>query len=200
MTGRPPGRQRILAATEHCLRAGRDVRIAEIASAADVSPALVYKHFVDRDDLVAEAYAEMFAGLARDDIALLREVAADPAHGADETAVEQTVLMIARRTLAADRDDVRWGRLEALAQARRNPLFEARVEQVRAELVEAYTDLIDPRPPGVEHDPDAQALAIIGSGLSLGITAMAGADLPPQDRERLARLWARMFALAVTRR
>lgn len=53
---------------------------------------------------------------------------------------------------------------------------------MRAELVEAYIDLIDPRPLGVDHDPDAQALAIIGSGLSLGITAMAGADLPPQDR------------------
>ncbi len=192
----PGGRARLLAATSRRLRSGETIRVADICAEAQVSAGLVYKYFADRDDLVAEAYAALFAGQARIDIALLREMAADPA---GPVGVREAVLVIARRTLEVDRDDVRWGRLEAVAQARTNPYYAARVESVRSELVEEYCRLLSDAMSGAD-EADVRALAEIASGIALGITAMADPDLTASDRDRLANMWASMIAHAVTRR
>lgn len=190
------GRDRLLAAAQERLAAGEEVRIADVCAAAGVSPGLVYKHFIDRDDLVAEAYARLFVGYAEADLADLRAVAWDADTG--EGDLESALLVLARRVLDPSRDGVRWSRLEALAHARTSPGVEERIQQARERLVAGHADLVTDRPGWTAED--ARAMAILGSGVALGITAMSGPDLTEAERDRVARLWARMIALVVTHR
>jgi AcrR family transcriptional regulator len=189
---RPMGRERLLLATEACLRAGHDVRIADVCRQADVSPALIYKYFIDRDDLVAEAYARIYNGLVA---RYLFEIAHFPT---DLEALRIAVRAQAEEIFSADRDDVRWSRLEALSHARTNPGVAARIESVRRELVQRLADVLMNFEGVVMSPGEAEAFSVICLGMVLGVTAMSPQHMSDEYRANLADAWSTMVYATLT--
>lgn len=183
---RPRGRERLLLATEECLRAGREVRIADVCRQADVSPALIYKYFIDRDDLVAEAYARIYSGLVARD---LIEIAHFPT---DLDELRIAVRAQAEQIFSAERDVVRWSRLEALSHARMNPGVADRIESVRHELVERMAAVLMGFEGVSMTAEQAEAYAVICLGMVLGATAMSPQRMSDERRSALAEAWASM--------
>ena len=189
---RPAGRERLLSAAEACLRAGHEVRIADICKDADVSPALIYKYFVDREDLVAEAYARIFKGLVASDLAVFAHFPTD----LDELRI--AVREQAKEIFSAERDEVRWARLEALAHARMNPGVGKRIEQARHELVMAMADAVMNLQGEKLNREQAETFAVIALGLVLGVTAMSPQSMTEAQRVSLAHMWSDMVYATLT--
>ena len=184
------GRERILSVTIEKLRQGAPIRIAEIGSEADVSPALIYKYFEDRDDLVAEAYAQIFKGLQAEDVATMEKF--DPT-GEN---LRDNILALHRAILHPERDDVRWSRLEALALSRRNRGVARRVDDARAELVASFMQVAARLSPNT--DPrQLRGQAMVAMGIVLGITAMAPDDFDDEVREDVAQAWTDIIMLVL---
>ena len=183
---RPSGRERLLLATEACLNAGVEVRVADICNSADVSAALIYKYFVDRDDLIAEAYARIFKGLVASDLLAITHFPTD---------LEELRIAIrdqADQIFSAERDVLHWARLEALAHARMNPGITSRIEASRHELVSGLADGVM-KFDGVKMDrAEAETLAVIALGIILGATAMSPEKMDDDQRSKIAEMWATM--------
>jgi len=184
---RPVGRERLLLATEACLNAGMEVRVADICKAADVSAALIYKYFVDRDDLIAEAYARIFKGLVASDLQAISHFPTD---------LDQLRIVIrqqAREIFSAERDVVRWTRLEALAHARMNPGITERIEIARKELVDGMADAVMNFAGITITRAEAETLGVISLGMILGATAMSPQRMSEDQRMMLAEMWSTMI-------
>lgn len=189
---RPAGRERLLIATEACLRAGHEVRVADICRDADVSAALIYKYFVDREDLVAEAYARIFKGLVASDLAAIAHFPTD----LDDLRI--AIREQAKEIYSAERDEIRWARLEALAHARMNPGIGERIDQARHELVMAMTDSIMSVQGEKLTREQAESFAVIALGLVLGVTAMSPGSMTDAQRTGLAQMWSDMVYATLT--
>ena len=187
---RGTGRDALIAATAEVLLAGGEVQIKEIAEAAGVSHTLIYRHFPDggKEELVAEAYAHIFRGLAKEDVDRVVDVIAA---GVD---VQTELRKVARAIFDPRRGSRRAARLEALSQLRLNPYLDARIDQMRKELVQHAADRIVALPYGV--DPRrARTISMVSQAIPLGVTALAGVHLPKADREAIADLWADTIVL-----
>ena len=183
---RPVGRERLLLATEACLNAGMEVRVADICKAADVSAALIYKYFVDRDDLIAEAYARIFKGLVASDLLAIAHFPTDLEELRIAISNQATVIF------SAERDVVRWARLEALAHARMNPGIISRIETARHELVSGLADAVM-KFDGVKMGrAEAETLSVIALGIILGATAMSPERMDDEQRSLIAEMWSTM--------
>lgn len=181
---RPIGRERIVRVTEARLRAGVEVRVADICAEAEVSPALIYKYFTDRDDLIAEAYGRIIMGFIDADRRDLRE-------NVDfrTPALEEQLRAFIRVRLSQTRDDERWTRLEALAHGRVNPGVAKRVGAVRQEFVDELAGMALVARPGWDA-MQARSFAILALGMSIGLTAMTDIELEDGEREALSSMWA----------
>jgi len=182
---RGTGRQALIEATADLLRTGGDVQVADVAGRVGVSHTLIYRHFPDggKEELLGEAYAEVFRGLASQDMADL--IAVVKREGMSRDAIHG----FARRLLSSTRDERRWARLEALAQVRTNSYAERRIDETRQQLLaESSVSLREINP---EWSKDyAEALAISLMAIPLGITAMGGTHLSRGRRDMLAEQWA----------
>lgn len=179
---RGTGRQALIEATAQVLREGGDVQVSDIAAEAGVSHTLIYRHFPEggREELIAEAYAHLFRGLARDDTQELFDIL--DSRGPDVQALQE----YANRLLSPKRRDARGGRLLALSQALANDAVAARVEKARQELIDEFARrlrMYDSRWT-VE---DAQAAAVFLLAIPLGLSAIGGRDLGGVRREAVAR-------------
>ncbi len=184
---RPVGRERLLIATESCLKSGHEVRIADICKEADVSAALIYKYFADREDLVAEAYARIFKGLVAQDLEALAHF---------PTELHQLRIAIreqAKEIFSAERDEVRWARLEALAHARMNPGVAERIDQARQELVSALADVVMKFERVKLSREEAESFSVIALGMVLGVTAMSSERMSEASRNQVAEMWSNMI-------
>lgn len=182
---RGTGREALVAATADVLMAGGDVQVKDIAATAGVSHTLIYRHFPEggKDELVAEAYAEIFRGLAKEDVDRVVDVIAA---GGD---VQEQLRAVARSIFDPRRGSRRAARLEALAQVRLNPHVESRIDAMRRELVEHAADRIVALGMGVDARR-ARTISMLTQAVPLGITALAGSTMSKADREAVADLWA----------
>ncbi|MDO8731576.1 MAG: TetR/AcrR family transcriptional regulator [Actinomycetota bacterium] len=183
----PNGRERLLLATERALRAGRDIRVAEICKEAKVSAALIYKYFDDREDLIAEGYGRIYQGLVAQDLAGLADFPTEPAE------LRIAIRNQARQIFSRDRDDIRWARLEALSHARINPGVARRIEKIRTELVEEFANVLMAYKGAVFTRDEAATMSVIALGLVLGVTAMSYQELSDEKRDGLAEMWSTMM-------
>jgi AcrR family transcriptional regulator len=178
---RGSGRQALIEATADLLRAGGDVQVADVAARVGVSHTLIYRHFPEggKEELLGEAYAEVFRGLASQDMADLMAVVKRDGPSRD------AIRSFARRLLSSTRDERRWARLEALAQVRTNPYAERRIDEVRQQLLaESSVSLLEINPSWTRDY--AEALAISLMAIPLGLTAIGGTHLSRARREILA--------------
>ena len=183
----PNGRERLLMATEVALRAGREVRVAEICKEAKVSAALIYKYFDDREDLIAEGYGRIYRGLVAEDLAGMADFPTDPAE------LRIAIRDQARQIFRRDRDDIRWARLEALSHARINPGVARRIEKIRLQLVEEFANVLMSYKGAVFTRDEAATMSVIALGLVLGVTAMSYQELSDEKRDSLAEMWSTMM-------
>lgn len=191
---RGTGRQALIDATAEVLRRGEEVQIKEIAASVGVSHTLIYRHFPQggKDELIAEAYAQLFRGLADADIDRVGTLLTES--GPDRSAVRALAMDI----LDPERSEFRWARLEALAQVRVNPYAAERIEAVRRELIEAFADRLLQTQPDLSRDA-ALAVSLLSQALPFGVTAMGGGDLDEAQRELLADMWAGFLVDALER-
>lgn len=182
---RGDGRQALIEETASVLSRGEEVQIKEVAASVGVSHTLVYRHFPGggKEEMVAEAYAHLFRGLAQSDFDRLFIALSDP--GSARDGIRDLILAV----LSPRRAGIRWARLEALAQTRVNPYAAERIEGARQSLIQGFADRLRGIEPGI--DPDvAVGLSLIAQALPLGITAIGGPGLTRQQRESVAGLWA----------
>lgn len=190
---RGTGRAALIEATADVLRAGQEVQIKDIAAVAGVSHTLIYRHFPEggKEELVAEAYAYLFRGLAEQDIADLFAIL--EVSGLDRDAISGFIVTL----LAPRRGDVRWLRLEALAQSRTNPYIAERIEDARRSLVQMFADHLRTLEPALSRE-SASAFSILAQALPLGVTAIGGSGLSKSLRAAVADMWAGMLVDALT--
>jgi len=164
---------------------GDAVQLTEIATSVGVSHTLVYRHFPDggKDELLGEAYARLFIGLAEGDIEALFDILADPR--GRQARVRDLILEV----LEPRRRDHRWARLEALAQVRGNPFAASRIEAARATMVESFAVRLMRIEPWLSV-VDARAIAVLAQAMPIGVTAFAGLRPGEQERAALAELWS----------
>lgn len=184
---RPIGRERIVRVTESRLREGREIRVADICAEAEVSPALIYKYFTDRDDLIAEAYGRIVTEFAKEDRAALR----GHLDLRSPQAAEQLMTFI-RERLTDEKDSERWTRLESLAHGRVNPGVTRRISSVRRELIDELAGMALVANPSWDAT-QARAFAVLALGMAVGLTAMAEPELEDFEREALTRMWAALL-------
>ncbi|MFM1965380.1 MAG: Bacterial regulatory protein tetR family [Actinomycetota bacterium] len=181
---RGTGRQALIDVTADLLRSGGDVQIADVAARVGVSHTLIYRHFPEggKDELLGEAYAEVFRGLASQDMTEL--IAVIQRKGISRDAIRG----FARKLLAPTRDEPRWARLEALAQVRTNAFAARRIEETRQQLLAESSMSLRELNPGWSQDY-AEALAVSLMAIPLGITAIGGTQLSRARRDVLADQW-----------
>lgn len=182
---RGTGRAAMVQAAADCLLEGREVKVLDVAEAAGVGHTLIYRHFPDggRDELVAEAYAQLFRGQVAEDLEVLGNLSAD----ADER--WQQINQQYRSLLSPARDRIRWARLEAIAKARSNPYIAERLEAAREELIDLAVDVltaIDTWHLDVER---TRAFATVMLAVPLGTTPMLGPEASTRERHAVADLW-----------
>ena len=184
---RPIGRERIVSVTQARLRDGREIRVADICAEADVSPALIYKYFEDREDLIAEAYARIYAGQIE------RELAGFNLADHQSPRMHEYLLQTYSDVLLPDRMAARWAKLEALSHARTNPGVAARIGQTRERIIDKVAAIAREAKPewsGVQ----ARAFAIISLGLPIGVTAMLPEPVGRAEMDALAQMMAELVA------
>lgn len=182
---RGDGRQALIEATADVLRRGEEVQIKSIAETAGVSHTLIYRHFPDggKEEMLAEAYAHIFSALAQSDIDRLFAVLENPAP------MRESVRDFMLTILDPGRAEVRWARLEALAQTRTNPFVADRIEGARRALIDTFATRLRLLSPDLD-EPTAEGISLIAQALPLGITAIGGPSMNAQQRETVASLWS----------
>jgi AcrR family transcriptional regulator len=182
---RGDGRQALIEATADVLSRGEDVQIKSIAETAGVSHTLIYRHFPNggKEEMVAEAYAHIFQGLAKSDIDRLFDVLEAP------TSMRESVRDFMITILNPDRAEVRWARLEALAQTRTNPFVADRIEGARQALIESFAVRLRYLAPELD-EKTTEGISFIAQALPLGITAIGGPSMSVEQREMVASLWS----------
>jgi AcrR family transcriptional regulator len=187
-TQRGEGRAAMIQAAADCLLAGDEVKVLDIAEKAGVRHTLIYRHFPDggRDELIAEAYAQLFRGSVVEDLQLIRTLSSNPQTLRDQLRTRY------RQTLSPARDEIRWARLEALSKARSNPYIFSKLEATRKELLDLAVNTLDDLT-GWELEPaSTRAFAVLMLGIPLGSTPMLGRDASRAERNALADIWADM--------
>lgn len=189
---RGSGKAALIEATADVLRAGQEVQVKDVAAAAGVSHTLIYRHFPTggKEELIAEAYAYLFRGLAEQDIEDLFAIL--EVSGVDRDAIQGFIVTL----LNPRRGDIRWLRLEALAQSRTNPYIAERIEEARRALVQVFADRLRKLEPRLSRE-SASAFSILAQALPLGVTAIGGSGLSKSMREAVARMWAGMLVDAM---
>lgn len=185
-TPRGSGRAAMIEAAADALLAGREVKVLDVAEQAGVRHTLIYRHFPagGRDELVAEAYAKLFQGQVAHYLALLES------HSTDLSVLREQLRADYRATLEADRDDMRWARLEALAKARVNPYVADRLDAARDELVDLAVKVLTDRPGWRMDQRRTRAFALVVLSVPLGLTAMLGPQASESQRHDVADMWA----------
>ena len=182
---RGDGRQALIEATADVLRRGEEVQIKSIAETAGVSHTLIYRHFPSggKEEMVAEAYAHIFQALAQTDIDRLFTVLANPAP------MRESVRDFMVTILDPGRAELRWARLEALAQTRTNPFVADRIEGARRAFIDAFATRLRQLAPDLD-ERTAEGISLIAQALPLGITAIGGPTMNTRQRETVASLWS----------
>lgn len=180
------GRDAMIKAAAESLLAGREVKVLEVAEEAGVRHTLIYRHFPEggRDELIAEAYAQLFLGQVDDDLDLIRKLPPDPEKMREQIRARYRTIFSKRR------DPIRWARFEALAKARSNPYVAQRLDAAREDLLErAVAALMDQ--PGWSMDAaQTRSFAVLVFGMPLGATPMLGRDATAKERNATADMWA----------
>lgn len=176
-----PARERILRAAVEIIAAEGEaaLRLADVAAAAGVALSLTTHYFRTRDHLVAEALAERFSGLVRDD---LRRIARLVREG-DGGAFREGLSRLTADVLDRRRAEQRLARIAAVGGAHGRPDLAERLGEETAALLDELAIVIRSAQDAglVRSDLDPRALATFIQAYSLGMV-VADLDARPSTR------------------
>ena len=113
------------------------LRVAEVAANAHYSVSIIYRHFGDRDGLLAQVLGDLYEEIL--DRTSARIAAAFPPEGA--ITIDQIVALTPKPSEAAQNPDVRL-RLQILAVAATNPVLEARLKDIAQHRYKMMKDFV----------------------------------------------------------
>lgn len=176
-----PARERILRSAVRIIgeQGEAALRLADVAEEAGVALSLTTHYFRTRDHLVAEALAERFAGLVRDD---LRRIARLVREG-DGAAFRAGLSRLTADVLDRRRAEQRLARIAAVGGAHGRPELATRLGEETAALLDELAVVIRAAQDEglVRDDLDARALATFVQAYSLGMV-VADLDVRPSAR------------------
>jgi AcrR family transcriptional regulator len=114
------------------------LRLADVAAGADVSVALVYKYFGDRDGLLAGVLGDVIVQQFEEELVGIEKLLESLANGVNF----DDVLRLMPKPDDKWRKERRWLRLEAKAAGREIPALAERIGRAMAEVEDATTELI----------------------------------------------------------
>jgi AcrR family transcriptional regulator len=120
-------------AVEH-LKAGRDVKVMEIAQELGASPALVHFYFGDRQHLVDEAWREILWAFVEED-------AEDVARFAEDRDWEGVASLVTE-ILSEDRDATHAAHVRAAGEGAGSPDLAATLREVHESTIAKWVDLL----------------------------------------------------------
>ena len=176
-----PARERILRAAVDIIAAEGEaaLRLADVAAAAGVALSLTTHYFRTRDHLVAEALAERFAGLVRDDLRRIARLVREGDGGAFRAGLSRLTADVLDRRRATQR----LARIAAVGGALGRPDLAERLGDETAALLDELAVVIRSAQEAglVRDDLDPRALATFLQAYSLGMV-VADLDARPSDR------------------
>jgi AcrR family transcriptional regulator len=176
-----PARERILRAAVDIIAAEGEaaLRLADVAAAAGVALSLTTHYFRTRDHLVAEALAERFAGLVRDDLRRIARLVREGDGGAFRDGLTRLTADVLDRRRATQR----LARIAAVGGAHGRPDLAQRLGEETAALLDELAVVIRSAQESglVRADLDPRALATFLQAYSLGMV-VADLDARPSDR------------------
>ena len=176
-----PARERILRAAVGIIATEGEaaLRLADVAAAAGVALSLTTHYFRTRDHLVAEALAERFAGLVRDD---LRRIARLVRAG-DAAAFRTGLSRLTADVLDRRRAEQRLIRIAAIGGGLGRPELATRLGEETASLLDELSIVVRAAQDAglVRADLDPRAVATFIQAYSLG---MVVADLDVRSSSR----------------
>jgi AcrR family transcriptional regulator len=182
---RGTGREALIEAAAAVLARGDDVQIKDVAASVGVSHTLIYRHFPrgGKEELVAEAHARLFRGVASDDFEFFFTLFSEGNITRDQLRDFYVTL------LDPERENGRWSRLQALVQARSNPFLTELIDASRQRLINDFAERLMRLMPKIGHE-SAVSISLLSQAIPLGLMAIAGADITEEQRLSLAEHWA----------
>jgi AcrR family transcriptional regulator len=180
----PNGRQRLLdAALDHLrTRSEADLRVVEIANAANVAVGLIRHHFGSRDGLITAAQQVRLEGAVRDDLAAASTMART---STDTDDLLDGLRRLTQLLLDPQRSEIRLSRIAVLATAHGRPEVRENYADTIGALLDALTEIIrETQESGLARtDLDPRAVATFIQAYAIGMTLH---DLDPRAVEPAA--------------
>jgi len=189
----PDGRQRLLlAAVDHLTTSSEaELRVTDVAEAADVAIGLIRHHFGSRDGLIAEAQRVRLEGAVRSDLSAAQSFASAARTTEDLIA---GIRSLSVELLDPGRGDTRLSRVAVIGTAHGRPELREQFAVTVKELIDRLSAIItDAQRSGlVRLDLDPRAVATFIQAYALGMILH---DLDPDSPDPLAMVEVIMTAV-----
>lgn len=168
------------------LLANKEVKIADVASELNVSPALVHFYFHDLKTLVDAAWQHIFMAFVNEDLAAIDEFAP----GKNWDGVKQLIDEI----FSEKRDDIHFAHARALSNRFNSEDFDALISETHEAQITEWQKLMEKYSKEGIVNPlvDVRALALLFVAAPLGVSLVKPA-LTPGERKSLSEAWLTMI-------
>lgn len=163
-----------------------EIKIADVASELQVSPALVHFYFHDLKTLTDAAWQNIFMAFVNEDLDAVNEFAP----GKDWDGVRNLI----RAIFSAERDDIHFSHAKALTNRFNSEEFNTVVGETHEAQIDSWKNLMEKYTQAGVVKPvvDTQALAILFIAVPLGV-ALVKPELTPGERKNLSEAWLAMI-------
>lgn len=152
------------------------LRISDVAAGADVSIALIYKYFGDRDGLIAKVLGDLITEQFQQDIDAIERLLSMPMKGFDD----DTIIRLMPKPSDTQREERRWLRLEAKAASREIPTLAEQIGRALADIHTATTKLISKARTISRNDSPVPASAVAWAIVAFS-DGFSNSDLDPRS-------------------
>jgi AcrR family transcriptional regulator len=168
------------------LLANQEVKIADVASELNVSPALVHFYFHDLKTLVDAAWQHIFMAFVNEDLAAIDEFAP----GKNWDGVKQLIDEI----FSEARDDIHFAHARALSNRFNSEDFDALISETHEAQITEWQKLMEKYTKEGIVNPivDVRALALLFVAAPLGVS-LVKPSLTPGERKSLSEAWLTMI-------
>lgn len=168
------------------LLANQEVKIADVASELNVSPALVHFYFHDLKTLVDAAWQHIFMAFVNEDLAAIDEFAP----GKNWDGVKQLIDEI----FSEQRDDIHFAHARALSNRFNSEDFDALISETHEAQIIEWQKLMEKYTKEGIVNPivDVRALALLFVAAPLGVS-LVKPSLTPGERKSLSEAWLTMI-------
>lgn len=174
------------------LRSGRDIRIEDIAQQVGITKGLIYRYFTNKDELLARAYEVII----RDSLHC-NEV--DGSTHPNGKHIHEVLTNFWLRVFENSDSLDNWSRLEAFAHYRLTPSLAARIDDLRPQAIEYYTDILYRLLGDSVTNSARKGVLLVLAGAAVGFTAVGGGALSRKEHQHAAEFMADSLLLYLSK-